>query len=213
MKLNNKGFTLIEILVVIAIIAILFIMLIPQIDKAQVKARETGIKTDFRAIEQGVSNQLRTSNGKVSSFANTEDFNLNLDKAFQIKNISGGDTDGDGQLDSVALGEFSKEDPWGDKYKFTQLARANPLVGKGIKVIIKSFGKDEKENNYFWDPSDSNDPEYVEYDDYTLAVYMENGNVASCTLGFQTNNITLETFSFSSDTNGDGVVGCGDDIN
>ena len=48
---GNKAFTLVEILVVILIIGLLFVFLVPKIDTAQLKARETGVKTDFRAYE------------------------------------------------------------------------------------------------------------------------------------------------------------------
>ena len=48
---KKSGFTLVEILVVILIIGLLFVFLVPKIDNATDKARETGIKTDFRSYQ------------------------------------------------------------------------------------------------------------------------------------------------------------------
>ena len=48
---RHGAFTLVEILVVILIIGLLFVFLVPKIDTATDKARETAIKTDFRAFQ------------------------------------------------------------------------------------------------------------------------------------------------------------------
>lgn len=50
-RFSQKGFTLIELLAVVTIIAVLFILLIPKIGVSFEKARESGIKTDFRSYE------------------------------------------------------------------------------------------------------------------------------------------------------------------
>ena len=47
---RKKAFTLVEILVVIAIIGILFMFFVPRIDFAGNKARETGVKSDLRSF-------------------------------------------------------------------------------------------------------------------------------------------------------------------
>ena len=48
---NKKAFTLIELLIVIAIIGILFIVLISKVDFATDKAKATGVQTDFRSFQ------------------------------------------------------------------------------------------------------------------------------------------------------------------
>ena len=52
-QLNNKkkAFTLIELLIVIAIIGILFIVLVSKVDFATDKAKATGVQTDFRSFQ------------------------------------------------------------------------------------------------------------------------------------------------------------------
>ena len=48
---KRKAFTLIELLIVIAIIGILFIVLISKVDFATDKANESGVQTDFRSFQ------------------------------------------------------------------------------------------------------------------------------------------------------------------
>jgi prepilin-type N-terminal cleavage/methylation domain-containing protein len=50
-KMNKKAFTLIELLIVIAIIGILFIVLVSKVDFATDKAKATGVQTDFRSFQ------------------------------------------------------------------------------------------------------------------------------------------------------------------
>ena len=56
---KRKAFTLVEILIVVAVIGILFVTLVPRIDFAGDKARETGVKTDFRSFELAAEQILR----------------------------------------------------------------------------------------------------------------------------------------------------------
>ena len=60
---KKKAFTLVEILIVVAVIGILFVALVPRIDFAGDKARETGIKTDFRSFELAAEQILRENAG------------------------------------------------------------------------------------------------------------------------------------------------------
>ena len=60
---KRKAFTLVEILIVVAVIGILFVALVPRIDFAGDKARETGVKTDFRAFELAAEQILRENAG------------------------------------------------------------------------------------------------------------------------------------------------------
>ena len=48
---NKRAFTLIELLIVIAIIGILFIVLVSKVDFATDKAKATGVQTDFRSFQ------------------------------------------------------------------------------------------------------------------------------------------------------------------
>ena len=140
--------------------------------------------------------------GKVTRLNNTEDFNPYLDKSMQITNTSGGDTNSDGYLDVAATGVFDKKDPWNNSYQIVQMASVDWVTG--IKVVIKSVGKNEIMEGYVLNNT---------YDDYTLTFYKKHGKLDHCTYGFQSNNIELKKFEYRGDTNGDGMVGCGDDIN
>ena len=50
-QINKKAFTLIELLIVIAIIGILFVVLVSKVDFATDKAKATGVQTDFRSFQ------------------------------------------------------------------------------------------------------------------------------------------------------------------
>ena len=85
-RVTKRGFTLVEILIVVAIIGILFISLVPRIDFAGDKARETGIKTDFRSFELAAEQLIRENAGladydDVAELCGDNGINLYLDDA------------------------------------------------------------------------------------------------------------------------------------
>ena len=51
---KKKAFTLIELLIVIAIIGILFIVLVSKVDFATDKAKTSGVQTDFRSFQMAL---------------------------------------------------------------------------------------------------------------------------------------------------------------
>ena len=65
MNLNNKkrAFTLIELLIVIAIIGILFIVLVSRVDFATDKAKATGVQTDFRSFQVALDQVAKENAG------------------------------------------------------------------------------------------------------------------------------------------------------
>ena len=68
MKMNKKGFTLIEMLVVIAIIAVLVAIIIPTVSSATTKAGAAANAANLRAVYA----ELQTD--KLSGVANTEGY-------------------------------------------------------------------------------------------------------------------------------------------
>jgi prepilin-type N-terminal cleavage/methylation domain-containing protein len=62
-KMNKKAFTLIELLIVIAIIGILFIVLVSKVDFATDKAKATGVQTDFRSFQVAFETVARENSG------------------------------------------------------------------------------------------------------------------------------------------------------
>ena len=70
---NKRAFTLIELLIVIAIIGILFVVLVSKIDFATDKAKATGVQTDFRAFQLAF-NTVAQENAGFNTFGfNTGD--------------------------------------------------------------------------------------------------------------------------------------------
>lgn len=73
MKMNKKGFTLIEMLVVIAIIAILVAIIIPIVSAATEKARESADAANIRAaIAEVTANGLSNGTDQSKTVALTQ---------------------------------------------------------------------------------------------------------------------------------------------
>ena len=60
---HRKAFTLVELLIVIAIIGILFIVLVSKIDFASDRAKVTGVQTDFRSFQMAFEQVAREHDG------------------------------------------------------------------------------------------------------------------------------------------------------
>ena len=60
---KRKAFTLIELLIVIAIIGILFIVLVSKVDFATDKAKATGVQTDFRSFQLAFEQVAKENSG------------------------------------------------------------------------------------------------------------------------------------------------------
>ena len=63
MKSAKKAFTLIELLIVIAVIGILFVVLISKVDFATDKSKATGVQTDFRSFQLAFETVARENAG------------------------------------------------------------------------------------------------------------------------------------------------------
>ena len=62
-RTKKRAFTLIELLIVIAIIGILFIVLVSKVDFATDKAKTTGVQTDFRSFQVAFETVSRENAG------------------------------------------------------------------------------------------------------------------------------------------------------
>ena len=108
---KKKAFTLIELLIVIAIIGILFIVLVSKVDFATDKAKTTGVQTDFRSFQLAFET-VATENAGFTSLITTDyekleaAINKNLDNKLKI--------------DIDAMGKISMlngtSDPWNTEY-------------------------------------------------------------------------------------------------
>ena len=76
-KTSKKAFTLIELLIVIAIIGILFVVLVSKVDFATDKAKATGVQTMFRSYQMAFETISRENAGFASLGWDTGDENGN----------------------------------------------------------------------------------------------------------------------------------------
>lgn len=90
LKKNNRGFTIVELLIVIVIIGILAALVITTYSGIQKKARDTERKTDVNALH-GQIEAYQAQNGKYPSLANMND------TTFRTNNLKG--------LDNSALAD------------------------------------------------------------------------------------------------------------
>ena len=74
-KTTKRAFTLIELLIVIAIIGILFVVLVSRVDFATDKAKATGVQTDFRSFQVALETVSKENAGFASFGWNTGDDN------------------------------------------------------------------------------------------------------------------------------------------
>ncbi len=152
---NQKGFTLVEILVVIVIIGILFTVILPRIDFASDRARQTGVKTDFKAFQTAAEGYFRETAGQNFT---QNGINTYLDEALKLNSTNAAVTS------TLAATTSKKADPWGTAYAVT-MKKAN---GTSAQIIFKSSGKN----------GDATKP------DYQSATYYQKGVIESCTTGF-----------------------------
>ena len=88
---KKRAFTLIELLIVIAIIGILFIVLVSKVDFATDKAKATGVQTDFRSFQLAFETVARENAG------------------FNTLGWDTGDTNGDGVRNSYDEGDANHD--------------------------------------------------------------------------------------------------------
>ena len=62
-KSTRKAFTLVELLVVVAVIGILFVVLLSKVDFATDKAKATGVQTDFRSFQLAIETVAKENAG------------------------------------------------------------------------------------------------------------------------------------------------------
>lgn len=109
-KINKKGMTLIEMMVVIAIIAILVSIIMPTVGKASLKSRAAANAANLRSVE-GQLSSLRVSN--YNAFMTAAEFlnNVGLGSASEaVKDRLNGWVDGLGDALGSALSTFEATD-------------------------------------------------------------------------------------------------------
>ena len=113
-KMNKKAFTLIELLIVIAIIGILFIVLVSKVDFATDKAKATGVQTDFRSFQVAFE-QVAKENAGFNTFGwDTGD--TNGDRVRNSYDAGDANQDGVCDADEVWTGRKVYAETWTGVY-------------------------------------------------------------------------------------------------
>ena len=102
---RKQAFTLIELLIVIAIIGILFIVLVSKVDFATDKAKATGVQTDFRSFQMAFDTVAKENAGFNTFGWDTGDANQNgkRDSYDEGDNGAGGGTAKNGIQDGTEV--------------------------------------------------------------------------------------------------------------
>lgn len=168
-KARAAAFTLVEILIVVAVIGILFVALVPRIDFAGDKARETGVKTDFRSFELAAEQVIRENGGLADFTSGSSDedniellcgsngLNLYLDEAMKFSDA----------------GVSAKKDQWNQNYTLQITKDADDDNPNNGTIIFISNGKDSTKSTID--------------DNYALVVTVVDGKIETATKGFSTN--------------------------
>ena len=202
---KKKAFTLIELLIVIAIIGILFIVLVSKVDFATDKAKATGVQTDFRTFQLAFQTVAREHQG-FSSLVD-EDYeqlemaiNKNIDNKLKI------DIDTDGNI-TMANGAT---DPWNTPYHGNYITNATDKKDRGAIVMYSNgangeFGSEHSIANGVVTVNVLGNNKYGK-DDYSIAVVYTftngYGEVQTSTSGFSNNQTTQGNISNNSGTEG-----------
>ena len=120
---KRKAFTLIELLIVIAIIGILFIVLVSKVDFATDKAKASGVQTDFRSFQVAIESVAKEHAGLATFGWDTGDTNGNRIRDSYDK----GDTNKNGIQDDgeIFVGSKVYGETWTNVYTLTNPADAN----------------------------------------------------------------------------------------
>lgn len=169
-KKKQKGFTLVEILVVIVVIGLLFMVFVPRIDFASNSARETGVKSDFRSFSLAAEQLLRENAGL----------------AFVTNTTAGdtGKTDIEAKLNKYldpalqfTSGTCTQNDPWNQKYKL--YTNSKKSANNGTLTFVCT-GKDSKANVTAVASATTGD-------DFIITVTYIDGVISTWTSGFSSN--------------------------
>ena len=131
---KKRAFTLIELLIVIAIIGILFVVLVSKVDFATDKAKATGVQTDFRSFQVAFETVAKENAGFNTFGWDTGDSNGNRIRDSYDK----GDTNNNGQQDDGEVFVGSKEygEAWTGIYTLVKPGTDFATVGYDKDVIF-----------------------------------------------------------------------------
>lgn len=126
---NERGFTLIEMLMVVAIIGLLVVVLTPRLGKVSTNSGVNAVETDFRTMKSGIQQHYIDNRNEDFTLEKISEY---LDDSFE---------EDFGSTPSVLMFRtIHKEDPWGNPYRM--------YVGnEGERyVMLHSYGPNEQED-------------------------------------------------------------------
>lgn len=174
---KKKGFSLVELMIVIAVIAILFVVLVSRAGFATNKAKEAGVKTDFRAFSTASEQMLRENSGMAGyedMTAVTRDLNVYLDEALKF-DVNGSSLKADPWNKAYALQFISADST--DTNIGSAIAEDESGAGNNGALIFLSGGQDGKLST----ATDDTNNDYVQ-----VSVWLD-GYTHTATTGFSSN--------------------------
>lgn len=124
---NQKGLTMIELMFVLLVIAIIIAVIVGVGSNGTDKARETGVKSDFKAFSDASEMYLVQEVGKKLTISG---FNGEIDAQFAVTEATPG----------AGTGESVKEDPWKTPYTVS-VNSIDTSAKTAASVVIESGGK------------------------------------------------------------------------
>ena len=132
---QRKAFTLVELLIVIAVIGILFIVLISKVDFTTDEAKATGVQTDFRSFQLAFDTIAQKHNGFNTFGWDTGDTNGD-----RVRNsYDKGDTNKDGIQNNgeIWTGHKVLGETWTGIYTLVKPGTTFADVGYDVDAIAK----------------------------------------------------------------------------
>ena len=193
---KKKAFTLIELLIVIAIIGILFIVLVSKVDFATDKAKTTGVQTDFRSFQMAFDTVAREHAGFSELVDDNYDkLEVAINKNLDVKlHIDIDDTTGGITMVNGA------QDPWKTPYHGTYIA-GDDGKDRGAVVMYSNganltFGSEATIADGIVTIVSTNDDGKDDYAIVSCYSLKNNyGEVTNTTVGFSNNQVTDDNVS------------------
>lgn len=147
---KNRGFTLIEVLIVVAIIGILAVLLIPNAITAIQKAKQKSAMKDILSMATAASDCM-ADNGEWT-MAQSGDIHASSEFVLAIT--------------PFYIKFCPITDPWGESYKvyLGDLAAVRSISSDDIgpeDFVIESYGRDSISDGWEYDPADTEDDYYT----------------------------------------------------